>query len=282
MKWKKNLLSVLLKLNVVLFGLGSVFGLTNFYYSTNKKIFVEHKNLNRFCKLMGLAFFVLYPTSFIILLDDFHYKSTSVTDLARNSIYIDNWIICSLIFVNQISYPTESCDIYNRARALYLDIYNNDNIDFKLNFSAKCVFKSCFLVIGFFLVNITKFYYLVAKFSSVFHFVLLIYLFFPSFIMFLTSNRFYVAASFFSYLIMKNNDDIETAGEGYRGIMEIRKMSVDAGQLSMITAEKIKTLAKNHAQLHQLFVDFNAMFAKYIVLILGLCVINVVFEVNLF
>jgi hypothetical protein len=152
--------------------------------------------------------------------------------------------------------------------------------DTRFTFIAKCAAKTSLLLVGFVSINMVKFGYLVDETASVFDFILFSFLFVPSFIMTMASNRFYVATAYILYLITKNNNDIKAVDEGYRGICEMRKVSLFSRHLSKMAAARINFLAIIHADLHQLFVDFNLMYAKYIVLILGFCFVNIVFEVS--
>lgn len=287
MLFKRRLLEVLRCMSFVLFGLATAFGLNTFYYSRRRKSFVDSANLSRYCKFMGLAFFVLYPLSLMKLLPDFD-TTSGITDLVRNSVFVGNWLLCTLIFVNQTSHSTASCNIYNRAGALLVGIMKNrserthsDNIDRKLSFMAKCVFKTSFLTIGLFAVNVGKFHYRVENDLSPVELLLLIYLFVPNVIMALASHRFYVATSFSLFLIIESNASIKAIEEGCRGITKMRRISIYARNLSRIVADSLRTSARNHAELHQLFIEFHMMFAKLIVLILGSYFLNSVFEVRI-
>lgn len=288
MTWKEQLQSVLLHIVSILFNVGTVFGLTTFYYNEKHKSFIDSKFLIRYSKFVGLAFFVLYPLSVVIHLIDHNAKTVGVTDLARNSVFIGTWLLCSLIIFNQTSNSTASCSLYNQAGALYIDITGNqckrsrnDDINFKLNLSAKCVLKTCFLALGFLLVNIGKFSFYFKARSSVWEIVLLIFLFVPSFVMILASNRFYAATTFCLYLIMQINNGIKAVDEGCRGLKVMGKISIFTRKmnLSRTVADKINISARNYAKLHQLFIDFNTIYAKYILLILGFCFTNIVLEV---
>lgn len=287
MKWQKILQNIFVHSIYLIFNIATVFGLTTFYYSGKHKAFVESKFLTRYCKFMGFAFIVLYPVSlFTLIVNPESEPRIGVTDIVRNSIFVGNWLLCSLIFLNQTSYSTASCQLYNQAGAFFVEIVENqcetspDDISFELNFSAKCVLKTCFLVLGFFLINIAKFYFRIEPTMTLFESVLFFYLFVPSFVMFLASNRYYVATTFCLYLIMKINNSIRAVGEGYRGIREMGKLSVLSKNLSSMVADTINSNSKSYARLHQLFIDFNSIYAKYIILILGFCFMNVVFEVK--
>lgn len=286
MTWKERLQRVVLHIIFFVFNVGTVFGLTTFYYSEKHKSFIDSKFLIRYCKFMGYAFFVLYPLSVLTLMVEVNEKSNGITDQARNSIFIGNWLLCSLILFYQMSHSIVSCSLYNQAGAVYIDIARNQfksshDDDIKLNLSVKCALKTCFLVLGFLFVNIFKYYFLIESGFSVFKFVLFPYLFVPSFIMVLASNRFYVATTFFSYLIMRINNGIRAVDEGYRGLSQMRKISVFLSKMNMsrTVAGKINISAQNYAKLHQLFADFNEIYARYILLILGFSFINIVFEV---
>lgn len=285
MTWQKILQNIFVSSIFLIFNIATIFGLTTIYFSEKHKSFVESKFLTRYCKFMGFAFVVLYPVSILTQLVDFEMEREGVTGIVKNSVFVGNWLLCSLIFLNQTFYSTESCKLYNQAGALFLEIVKNqcgtfpDDVNFELSFSAKCVLKTCFLAVGFLFVNIGKFYFRIERMTT-FEYVLFIYLFVPSFVMILASNRFYVATTFCLYLIMKINNSIKASGEGYRGIREMGKLSVLSKNLSSILVDSISRNAKSYANVHQLFIDFNSIYVKYIVSILGFCFMNVVFEVK--
>lgn len=153
--------------------------------------------------------------------------------------------------------------------------------DTRFAFIAKCAMKTSLLLVGFALVNNSKFSYIINESFTIFQFILFLNFFFPSFIITMASNKFYVATSFILYLVNENNKNIKRVVDGCRGISEMRRISVYYQDLSKIAAARINFLAIIHSDLHQLFVDFNMVYAKYIMLILGFCFVNVVFEVRL-
>jgi hypothetical protein len=280
MAWRTRVQDVLLRIILLVHGVATVFGLTTFHYSQRHKSFVDSGFLNRYCKFMGLSFFVMYPFSVFSFAVDIH-QTSGVTELAKNSVFLGSWLLCTLIFANQTSYASETCELYNRAAALYFDITNNQaNDNFKLRLSAKCVFKTCSLALGFLAVNIGKFHHFAGTRFSLLRCVLFPYLFVPSFVMILASNRFYVATTFCLYLMMRINNSIGAAGEGYRGLKELRRISIFSRRALKTTSARINALARSHAALHQLFIDFHAIYANKIVLILGFFFTNLVFEVG--
>lgn len=287
MSWKRSLFGVLLRAIIIIHGMGTALGLTTFYYCRRRKSFVDSAKLNRYCKFMGLAFFTLYPIAIVKLLDEGRKHEGGITDFARSTVFIGNWLMLALIYANQTSYSTASCDVYNRAQALLVDIVENqyesfyrDDVELRLSLAAQCVLKTGILATGFVLVNIAKFHYRAALSLSCFEHLLFFVLFVPSIVMSLASNRFHVATTFTLYLVMKSSEGLRAVADGYRGLIAMRRISVDAKNLFRMAADKIDRLSRHRSALHQVFVDFHTMYGKYIVVILGHSFVNVVFEVG--
>lgn len=285
MKLKLKLQNLFLLILVLFFNIGTILGLTTFYYSKHRKSFINSKLLNGYCWLFAFLFMVIYPIAFYIMLDDFKKESRSVTDLARNSTYIGNWMLCTIIYFNQTSDTIKSCDVYNRACIMFKKMIKDQHdaspisdVNFNLNYTFKCILKTSLLTVGFFFINILKFSFRVDGTLTIFEWILLIYLFLPSFIIILSSSRFYVATTYFLYLVMKNNQQIEATIEACRGLMLMSNIYGD--KVYEYAAARLNDSSRHYSQLQQIFVDFNRLYAKYIVLILGFCITNVVFEVR--
>lgn len=288
MSWKRSLLGVLLRAIAGIHGMGTALGLTTFYYCRRRKSFVDSPKLNRYCRFMGLAFFTIYPIAIVLLLHEGQKREGGITDFARSIVFLGNWLLSALIYANQTSYSTASCDVYNRAQALFVDIMENqyqsfyrDDVQLQLSLAAQCVLKTGLLATGFFVVNLSKFYYLIESGLTLFEHLLASVLFVPSIVMVLASNRFYVATTFTLYLIMKTDESLRAVSEGYRGLIAMRRISVHARNLFRMAADTIDRLSRHRSALHQVFVDFHDMYGKYIVVILGHSFVNVVFEVGL-
>lgn len=286
MTWRRSLLRVSLGAIFAIHCLGAAVGLTTFYYCSRNKSFVDSAGLNRYCKFMGLAFFALYPVALILLTKE-NFSMKEVTSVARSFVFIGNWCLCTLIYMNQTSYSSASCKAYNRARALLVDIMKNqyhnpyrDDVGLRLSLAAKCVFKTGILASGFTLVNFAKFSYWLKPEHSFFDLILFVMLFLPSLVMILASNRFYVATSFTLYLITTTNVDLRAVADGYRGLIGMSRISPYARNSCRMASDKIDRSSRHLSTLHQLFVGFHDMFGKYIVVILGFCFMNVVFEVG--
>lgn len=281
MTFKANLQIVVLHAIFQIFNIGTVFGLTTFYYSGKHKLFFESKFLRRYSKFIAITFIIFYPMSVLKLLINFDDEKSGVTDFARNSVFVGNWLMCTLIYMNHVTSPSIYSNLYNRANAIFIDITSNCcNGDSELNLSAKCALKTIILAIGFLFVNIGKFHYRADSRSTIFEKFLFGYLFMPSLLITLTSNRFYVAANFFLYLVTRFNNSVTEMFEGFQGLHNMKGISVLSNQITRLTCERIRKLSINYANLHQLFLDFHKVYEKYIVLILGFSFLNVVFEVS--
>lgn len=97
MSSKRRLQTFLLHIIFLIFNIGMLFGLTTFYYSTKHKSFRDSRILNRYCKFMAVAFFVLYPVSLVSLLDDF--------SASEGIIYSNGkcWLCLIAIFLRRIA-----------------------------------------------------------------------------------------------------------------------------------------------------------------------------------
>lgn len=281
--WRPQLLRASLNANYFYFNLSTFFGLTTFYFSRKHKRFCDSSFLNKYSTFMAISFFVLYPVAVVVLLKEFGMNSEmGITDITRNSVYIGNWLMCALIFGNQAKHAIESCNLYNQAGALYIDTAEKSkaNVDGKLKYSAKCALKTCILTIGFLHVNLAKFYSRSDDRFSIFECLLFIYLFVPSFIMVLASNRICVATTFCSFLIMEIEGSIKRLSFEFERKVSNRHVLKLSREISAVSAGKLSALSESYARLHRIFVDFNFLYAKCTLFILGICFMNVVFEVS--
>lgn len=97
-------------------------GLTNYSFSSNKRAFVRSSILSLYSFIVGVSFLILYPWSFLTLLSyDFKAENKGVTDYVRNSTFLANAVICSIIFFSTIPifHPSRNVEIYNKGILLY-------------------------------------------------------------------------------------------------------------------------------------------------------------------
>jgi len=267
MLFKQSIGKFALSAAIVWFNAAAFMGLRTFYYNRKHKSFRDCRLLHIYCRLMGVLFFVLYPISIVVYMEDFKDQKLGVTDYARISTYIGSWLLNTAIIYNQ---PKSSCAIYNRAKVLYESVMSNehaaaDNANFNnVNCVTKCLLKTAMLAVGFLIVNIQKFAFRMESKLDPFGWILLTYLFLPNFITTITSHEFYVAATFCLFIVTRNNEQVE---------------AID-GSVSSCQAQRLKISSRNYVELHELFRQFNGVYAKYILCILGFCFFNVVYEVS--
>lgn len=267
-----------------LINIGTVLGLNTFYFSRRHKSFINGKWLRLYGKILALAFVVLYPIA-MISRDYKHFTPIGVTDFARISLSISSWLLCSLIYLYQTSNSSKICEIYNRTISLYeryVTMSARDHGDtLKLRLMLKCVLRSSILFVGFFVMNLHKYGHLFTLDDDILGCVLFFYLFLPSIIISVASNRFYIAATCGLYLIAVGNENLRVVDETHGEFIDLREISLHGKEnFRTIVAEWILTSLKNHSALHQLFMDFNKIHAKCIIFIIGYCILNVIFQVR--
>ena len=76
----------------------------------------------------------------------------------------------------------------------------------------------------------------------------------------------------------KNNSQIVAIEEGCKGIQSMGKMSIYKQTLYRTVTQSINIVTINYASLHQLYIDFNQIYSKNILLIIGFCFMNIVLE----
>ena len=281
MTYKRKFQNFLLLVLVLYANVTTLLGLTPFYYSRKHRMFVEHIWLSFYCLIMSWIFFIFYPVSFLYLLPNFQTDYTSVTDYAKNSTYIFNFVFCTIIYFLQLKSASKCKDVLNRAIMIFQEIaatQNDEHLSFNVKILLKCVLRTLIPLIGFFFVNIQKYYIRMEPNMSIIEFLLMVYLFLPSLIISFSSNRFYVASTFSLYLLSKNNSQIEAIEEGCKGIQSMGKMSVYKLRLYRTVTQSVNIVTKNYASLHQIFIDFNQVYSQNILMILGFCFMNIVYE----
>jgi hypothetical protein len=260
----------------------TLFGFNTFIYSKKTKKFSNSKCLCLFCKFMAVTFFLAYPIA-LVSQDYKNFIPKGVSDYARFSLSIVNWLLCTVIYLNQASNAAATCAIYNRAIDLHQRFdFVPEHVRGDLSFSltSKCVVRSSILLLGFLFVNYVKFNHLYRSDDGLFAHVLLLYLFLPNVTVTLASNRFYMASAYCLYLIEVGNENLKSFAVDFEGFGDLKEISLLTRNLPSDISERIRISAANHTLLHQLFMDFNGTMAKYIPLIIAYCISNVIFEVT--
>lgn len=255
----------------VIGNIGMILGFSTFYYHKRHKSFINSKSLLIYSKLLAMAFFIIYPITIRKSFGD-NFVPRTVTDYARVALSISYWLIGFVIYLNQTSNSTTICEIYNRA----LTLYRRYDIDSLINSSSdhsilsKCAFRAFVLLVGFLVINFIKIdehFIIVVTF---FDWIIYCYLFLPYMMVSLTASRLYTAASYFLFLIKKGNEKLLKLAVSYSGNENMKKLLLN----------ELQNLARNHSDLHQLFMDFHQLHKKYIIHIVVFCIFNIIFEVD--
>jgi hypothetical protein len=285
MRIKQRLEKVFLQLLAAVVTVGIIFGFNTFFYSKRHKTFINSKCLYFYCKFMAIVFFLVYPVALVSQ----GYKNfipKGVSDYLHFSVFVSNWLLCTIIYLNQATNSAAICAAYNRAKDVYhrFDVVTGCDAKLKsdLRYSAvsRCVIRSTVLLFGFIFVNYTKIRHLYDGEVNFLSCILLLYLFFPNVIVTLASNRFYTAAAYFLHLTSVGNENLKSLAVDFSRFCDLREISIFGRSLDAEISRKISISAVNHVALHELFVDFNSMVVKYIPLIIGYCISNVISEVR--
>jgi len=290
MKSSRMLEKLLLLVQTTILNIGLVLGFNTFYYSRKHKFkFIYSKWLYIYCKFMALVFLVAYPfgLSFYFYEDDFN--PIGVTDYARVSLNVANWLLCFAIYLNQASNSSSVCAIYNQVIALYHryvvacrserdEKFVND---LRLKFMRKCVLRSLILLFGFLVINFGKYRrHHISTDDTFFKSILFPVLFLPSVIITFASNRFYSAATCWLFLIEVGNENLRATEVTCRKFVELQEISLLREKFLTFVDEKISVSLRNHTALHQIFMKYHNLTAKFIIFIIGYCILNVIFEVK--
>lgn len=281
MTCRRKFQNILLLILVLYANVTTFIGLTPFYYSRKHGMFVENKWLSFYCWLMSWIFFTIYPIAFLYLLPDFYTDYTSITDYAKNSTYIFNFVFCLIIYFLQLKSASKCKDVLNRAIVIFQEIVatqSDEHLNFNVLILMKCVLRTLIPISGFIIINTQKYFISGPSQMSTMELILMVYLFLPNFIISMSSNRFYVATTFSLYLLSSTNNQIEAIEDGCKGIQCMGKMSVYKQRLYRTVKECVDNVTRNYASLHQIFIDFHQVYSQNILMILGFCFMNVVYE----
>lgn len=244
-------------------------GFNTFYYHKRHASFINRKPLQVYSKIMALSFLALYPMAIYKCFYDGFIPRT-VTDYTRIAFSIIYWLLTFIIYLNQASNSSIICTIYNRALSLnhQQDIGGDKNSSSPDGLMSKCALRVVVLLVGFLIINCMKFTKS-TDWTTPFDCVLFAYALIPNFIITLTSNRFYTAASFFLHLTARGNKNLENLISNFHSRSESK----------LLKAKKLTTLSRNRAALHELFNDFHRVYAKYFIYVFAFCIFNSIYEV---
>ena len=217
----QSLQYIYIKIIIFFFKLTVFCGLTNYYFDFKTKKFIVSPFLIIYNFLAGLSFIIFYIWSLLkILLIDYTNNNKGVTDFARDSTYIANYVICSVIYFS-ITPSKNAIQVYNKGLNLFEEInaFGKESKILNINFRWKilrCIIKTSTIVIGFLIINKVKYTFILAREMSYFDYILFFYLNIPCYIMALTSNRYYVVNTYFLCMTAKLNHQLDLINDNLR------------------------------------------------------------------
>lgn len=230
-----------------------VFGLSQFTYR-NKS----------FKLLFGLSFLIkvllviLYPFTYIKLLNFEEVTDSVVTTYARNITFVMNCLLIAIIYFNEVfntkGHLRVSCQLENMFRGLI------SQQSFKENFVLliRCSAKLAVILYALMYVSIGKYKWRLKRNLEAWERNFVIVLMLPFVILTFTLNRMYVANTVTRQLLVKEASKIEGKQD---------------------KALKISQCSVSYMNLHNFFEEFNKLNAQNLITIITFCVLNIVYEV---
>jgi hypothetical protein len=278
MSWRKRCHDFCVRVIFVMHKSTAIWGLSTFFYSHEHKSFVEIKFLKLYSKLSALTFCILFP----YVLHYCHILQFSTNANRIECIFlIITWFLSTFTFTHTC-YSDESLKVYNRAVALHfeLDKFKRKQT-FKLEIVVQCAIRTFTLASGFLLLKVCKICLIPSvRDPSLLQSLFIFYLYMPSFMMIFASNYFHIALMFCLHLLISLNESIYSVSEGCRGLRELKNISIFSRRALFAAPDQIKSIESNYAMLHQIFVDFNRMFAKYVIVILAFWILIAIVNVS--
>ena len=280
---------LLLLFQTTIINIGLVLGFNTYYYSRKHKSFIHNKWLYIYCKFMALVFLLAYPFGLFLYFYDKDFLQIGVTGYTRIIVSVSNWLLCFAIYLNQPSNSSSVCAIYNQAIVLYhryiIPFRSEEGEkfvnDLKLKLMKKCVLRSFILLFGFLVINLSKVQLpIISTDGSYVEIIPFVILFLPSVIITFASNRLYTVATCCLFFIEVGNENLKATEVTCREFADIQEISLLRVKFLTFLDEKISMSLRTHTALHQLFIKYHDLNAKYIIFIIGYCILNVIFEVK--
>lgn len=234
--------------------LEKVFGMSEFRYK-NKQI----KVFTLYSRVIIISFIILYPFSCVTTLSFFQSSALDVTMYARIMTFVFNWLVLVFIYANEaikVDYYRGLESITRRFCKLIMLQSGKDN----LILLSRCTLKVTVVFAALCRANFWKYLRNARPGLSIWEQALMMLLLIPFVIMALASNRIYV---------------VNTVAKHYLSMYaEALKSSSSSNAL------KIKLCAMNYQCVNIFFDRFNKLNAINLLVILGFCILNIVYEVN--
>lgn len=136
-------------------------------------------------------------------------------------------------------------------------------------------------MIGFFFINYIKYNQVRNEIESIFHYVLFFYLNIPSYIMALTANRYFIMNTYFLCLLCKVNRQLKLIKRNVVKYAIVLKMKRNQHQQNFYDniGKQLNQLIIFYFDLQNVCLESNQVYGIHVLLIIGFCFYNAVFEV---
>lgn len=232
--------------------LEKLFGLSQFSYKNKRVKVLSH--------LIITSFIILYPFSWIRVLNFSQKNDSSTTMYARNLTFVFNWLLLVFIFANE----TFDSDYHQRGfgsiERLFRKLIELQSLKDNLILLMRCTLKMVVVFWGLLYVSYGKYSFLLKSNISQLDEALIPLLYLPFVVMTLASNRIYVANTVVKHLLAID-----------KKILKLSKLD---------DAVKIRLGAINYGMIHDFFVEFNKRNAINLLVIVSFCLLNIVYQVK--
>lgn len=229
-----------------------LFGLSDFAYR-NKRL----KVLTLLSFAMKVFYIIVYPVSCYEILGGLLTQHSGVTMLARNVTFLFNWLLLVLIFASELFINNQAFGEITQLCCRLIELQSlGDNLILVTRFTL----KATILFIGVFQTSYQKYTLKMKTNLTSLENVMLSLVFLPFVILTLTSNRIYVANTIIKHCLIQNAAKVKTPA------------------INSKTRIELSTI--NYRRLHRIFLEFNKSNQINLLVVLGFCTLNIVYEVR--
>lgn len=229
--------------------LEKLFGLSNFCYR-NKRV----KVLSYF---IIISFIILYPISWLRVLNFSGKTDSSTTMYARNLTFVFNWLLLVFIFANETFDSDDNQREFESIERLFRMLIELQSVKDNLVLLMRCTVKLAVFV-GLMYTSYGKYEFLMKLNLSKWEEALTPLLYLPFVILYLASSRIYAANIVVKHFLKVNENELKA--------------------LAPDDAVKIKLSAINYKHIHEFFAEFNKRNAINLLVIISFCLLNIVYQ----
>lgn len=231
-----------------------VFGLSQFTFR-NKSF----KLLFVLSFLIKVLLVILYPFTYIKLLNFEEVTDSVVTTYARNLTFVMNCLLIGIIYFNEVfnmkGHLRVSCQLEN----MFKDLISQQNFKQNLVLLFRCSVKLTVILYALMYASAGKFKWRLKRNLEAWERNFVVVLMLPFVILTFTLNRIYVANTVTKQLL----------------VIEANKLVEKQGNKAL----KIAQCSVSYKNLHNFFEEFNKLNAQNLITIITFCVLNIVYEV---